>query len=75
MPGTDLTSLAAYVKARGGRRVLSKILIANNGIAAVKAIRSIRQWAYEVFGNEREVRSRALQERSTSDTRDYSCYC
>jgi len=33
-----------------------KILIANNGIAAVKAIRSIRRWAYDTFGNEREVR-------------------
>ena len=32
-----------------------KILIANNGIAAVKAIRSIRRWAYDTFGNEREV--------------------
>ena len=29
--------------------------MANNGIAAVKFIRSIRSWAYKTFGNERAV--------------------
>lgn len=38
-----------------GGRVIEKVLIANNGVAAVKAIRSIRRWAYEVFGNERAI--------------------
>jgi acetyl-CoA carboxylase/biotin carboxylase 1 len=32
-----------------------QILIANNGIAAVKEIRSIRKWSYETFGAERAV--------------------
>lgn len=32
---------------------LFQILIANNGIAAVKCMRSIRKWAYEVFRNDR----------------------
>ena len=36
-------------------RVIEKVLIANNGVAAVKAIRSIRRWCYEVFGRERAV--------------------
>ena len=31
------------------------MLIANNGIAAVKEIRSVRKWAYETFGNERAI--------------------
>jgi len=31
------------------------VLIANNGIAAVKEIRSVRKWAYETFGNERAI--------------------
>jgi len=31
-------------------------LIANNGIAAVKCMRSIRRWAYEMFRNERAIR-------------------
>lgn len=34
---------------------LYQVLIANNGIAAVKEIRSIRQWSYETFGTERAV--------------------
>lgn len=32
------------------------MLIANNGIAAVKCMRSIRRWAYEMFRNERTIR-------------------
>src|SRR3954466_4350259 len=32
-----------------------QVLIANNGIAAVKEIRSIRKWAYETFGDERAI--------------------
>lgn len=35
---------------------LLKVLIANNGIAAVKCMRSIRRWAYEMFRNERAIR-------------------
>ena len=31
------------------------VLVANNGIAAVKFIRSIRSWAYKLAGNERVV--------------------
>ncbi|CAE6455282.1 unnamed protein product [Rhizoctonia solani] len=44
-----------HVKAQGGHTVITKILIANNGIAAVKEIRSVRQWCYETFGTERAV--------------------
>ncbi|OQR88272.1 acetyl-CoA carboxylase [Achlya hypogyna] len=49
------TSMAQYVEEMQGRRPVTKMLIANNGISAVKAIRSIRKWAYETFGNERMV--------------------
>jgi acetyl-CoA carboxylase/biotin carboxylase 1 len=35
--------------------LMPQILIANNGIAAVKEIRSIRKWSYETFGAERAV--------------------
>lgn len=31
-------------------------MIANNGIAAVKCMRSVRRWSYEMFQNERAVR-------------------
>ena len=30
-------------------------MIANNGIAAVKFVRSVRKWAYETFSDERAV--------------------
>jgi hypothetical protein len=47
-----------YVTELGGDKsiVIEKVLIANNGVAAVKAIRSIRRWAYEVFGDERAIK-------------------
>lgn len=50
-------TVASYVEELGGERgiVIEKILIANNGNAAVKAIRSIRRWAYDVFGNEKAI--------------------
>ncbi|KAG7354603.1 biotin carboxylase [Nitzschia inconspicua] len=50
-------SVQEYVEELGGSKSfkIEKILIANNGVAAVKAIRSIRKWAYEVFGNERAI--------------------
>jgi hypothetical protein len=41
----------------GGSRVITKILIANNGIAAVKCIRDIKKWSYENFRNERVVKA------------------
>lgn len=45
-----------FVKKFNGTKVITKVLIANNGIAAVKCMRSIRRWAYEMFRNERAIR-------------------
>ena len=39
----------------GGDRPIHSVLVANNGLAAVKFIRSIRTWAYKCFGDERAV--------------------
>ncbi|KAF0496183.1 acetyl-CoA carboxylase [Gigaspora margarita] len=44
-----------FVENHNGHTVITKILIANNGIAAVKEIRSVRKWAYETFGDERTI--------------------
>lgn len=44
-----------FVKSNQGHTVITKILIANNGIAAVKEIRSVRRWAYETFGDNRAI--------------------
>jgi acetyl-CoA carboxylase / biotin carboxylase 1 len=48
-------SVEDFVAKSGGDHAIKKILIANNGIGAIKAIRSIRRWSYETFGNERAV--------------------
>ncbi|KAK3720002.1 acetyl-coenzyme-A carboxylase [Vermiconidia calcicola] len=44
-----------YVASNDGHTVITNVLIANNGIAAVKEIRSVRKWAYETFGDERAI--------------------
>ncbi|XP_051124639.1 acetyl-CoA carboxylase 1-like [Andrographis paniculata] len=44
-----------FCQALGGKRPINSILIANNGMAAVKFIRSIRAWAYETFGTEKAI--------------------
>ncbi|XP_066509285.1 acetyl-CoA carboxylase-like isoform X2 [Hoplias malabaricus] len=51
-----VASPAEFVKRFGGKHVIEKVLIANNGIAAVKCMRSIRRWSYEMFRNERTIR-------------------
>lgn len=45
-----------FVRERGGDAgpILS-ILVANNGIAAVKFMRSVRKWAYATFGSEKAI--------------------
>eukprot|EP00283_Hemiselmis_rufescens_P011697 CAMPEP_0173456070 /NCGR_PEP_ID=MMETSP1357-20121228/55419_1 /TAXON_ID=77926 /ORGANISM="Hemiselmis rufescens, Strain PCC563" /LENGTH=157 /DNA_ID=CAMNT_0014423251 /DNA_START=136 /DNA_END=605 /DNA_ORIENTATION=- len=48
-------SLAAYCRHHGGSHVISRILIANNGIAAVKCIRSLRRWTYAELGVEHAI--------------------
>ncbi|XP_063979421.1 acetyl-CoA carboxylase isoform X2 [Diachasmimorpha longicaudata] len=45
-----------FVHRFSGTKVINKVLIANNGIAAVKCMRSVRRWSYEMFKNERAVR-------------------
>ncbi|XP_009758450.1 acetyl-CoA carboxylase 1-like [Nicotiana sylvestris] len=47
--------VAEFCNALGGKRPINSILIANNGMAAVKFIRSIRTWAYETFGTEKAI--------------------
>ncbi|KAK2837305.1 hypothetical protein Q5P01_014517 [Channa striata] len=51
-----VASPAEFLTRFGGSRVIEKVLIANNGIAAVKCMRSIRRWSYEMFRNERTIR-------------------
>jgi len=54
------TTVEDYVAARGGSTPIRKVLIANNGMAATKAIMSMRQWAYMELGDERAVQFVAM---------------
>ncbi|KYK69048.1 acetyl-CoA carboxylase ACC1 [Toxoplasma gondii TgCatPRC2] len=45
--------LADYVRKHGGKRVIRRVLIANNGMAATKSIFSMRQWAYMELGDDK----------------------
>ena len=47
----SFSTLNEYVEQQGGERVIRKILIANNGMAATKSILSMRNWAYMTFGD------------------------
>ncbi|KAJ3082689.1 acetyl-coenzyme-A carboxylase [Rhizoclosmatium hyalinum] len=62
LPPADQASIASppsvvrdFVIASMGTTVITKVLIANNGMAAVKAIRSIRRWSYETFGDDHAI--------------------
>ncbi|ERM94222.1 hypothetical protein AMTR_s00010p00206450 [Amborella trichopoda] len=44
-----------FCSALGGKRPIHSVLIANNGMAAVKFMRSVRTWAYETFGTEKAI--------------------
>ncbi|PLW41443.1 hypothetical protein PCASD_07157 [Puccinia coronata f. sp. avenae] len=44
-----------FVCRKGGHTIITKILIANNGVAAVKEIRSVQKWGYKTFGQDQRV--------------------
>lgn len=49
------TPLSTFVEEHGGDTVAARILMASNGLASVKGIRSMRKWAFETLGDERAV--------------------
>jgi acetyl-CoA carboxylase/biotin carboxylase 1 len=49
-------SVQAFIDRVGGDVPIQKVLVANNGIGAVKCIRSMRKWAFGLFGDERKIR-------------------
>ena len=50
-----ISEVDEFCYALGGKRPIHSILIANNGMAAVKFMRSVRTWAYETFGTEKAI--------------------
>ncbi|XP_031498417.1 acetyl-CoA carboxylase 1-like isoform X2 [Nymphaea colorata] len=53
--GASVSRIDEFCYALGGKKPIHSVLIANNGMAAVKFMRSIRTWAYEVFGTEKAI--------------------
>jgi len=53
--GPAASRLEEFVMKHGGQRVIKRILIANNGMAATKAILSMRQWAFVDLGSTKEL--------------------
>lgn len=51
----DDTVLEQFVKSRDGKRCLRRILIASNGMAAMKFIKSINDWCSITFGDRNVV--------------------
>ncbi|XP_054796887.1 acetyl-CoA carboxylase 1-like [Prosopis cineraria] len=50
-----ISEVDEFCRSLGGDKPIHSILIANNGMAAVKFIRSVRSWAYETFGSEKAI--------------------
>ena len=50
-----LSQINEFCFALGGNKPIRSILIANNGMAAVKFMRSVKAWAYETFGTEKAI--------------------
>lgn len=50
-----ISEVDEFCRSLGGKKPIHSILIANNGMAAVKFMRSIRTWAYETFGTEKAI--------------------
>ncbi|KAJ8902898.1 hypothetical protein NDN08_006218 [Rhodosorus marinus] len=55
LSSTGKDPVSDYVESRKGGKVIRRILIANNGMAATKAILSIRKWAYTELGDDRAI--------------------
>ena len=53
-------ALERMVKELGGDKPVHSVLVANNGLAAVKFMRSVRNWAFKRFGDERAVKLIAM---------------
>lgn len=62
---TAPAALRKFVRERQGKRIIHRVLIANNGLGAVKEIRSVRKWAYATLGDDRAIRFIAMA--STED--------
>ena len=47
--------ISKFLDEHQGNCLIQRVLLASNGIAAVKEMRSVRKWAYETFENDRVI--------------------
>ena len=52
---TPMEQYEKFVRDVGGTKVIKRIVVANNGMAATKFIMSIRNWLFENFGDDRLI--------------------
>ena len=52
---TPMEQYENFVRDVGGTKVIKRIVVANNGMAATKFIMSIRNWLFENFGDDRLI--------------------
>jgi hypothetical protein len=52
---TRMKTIQQFVHQHNGQQMIQRVLVANNGIAAVKEMRSVRKWCYDAFGDDRAV--------------------
>lgn len=56
----SLSKVVEFCMALGGKTPIHSVLVANNGMAAAKFMRSVRTWANETFGSEKAIQLIAM---------------
>jgi acetyl-CoA carboxylase / biotin carboxylase 1 len=51
----SVSKVIEFCEALGGKTPIHSILVANNGMAATKFMRSVRTWANDTFGSEKAI--------------------
>ncbi|XP_062225261.1 acetyl-CoA carboxylase 2 isoform X2 [Phragmites australis] len=56
----SVSKVVEFCEALGGKTPIHSILVANNGMAAAKFMRSVRTWANDTFGSEKAIQLIAM---------------
>nr|XP_027200382.1 acetyl-CoA carboxylase-like [Dermatophagoides pteronyssinus] len=72
----EYASLDEFLQANGAKRKIKRVLIANNGNAAIKFAMSVRQWCLETFNNAHEIELVGLvTPEDENSNAEYISYC
>lgn len=56
----SVSKVVEFCMALGGKTPIHNVLVANNGMAAAKFMRSVRTWANDTFGSEKVIQLIAM---------------